>query len=415
MAFENITLRKQNVTMVDGYFYMIDEEQDVLIVKTDDGTQAYSYPLDTTISNEVVSLEYDGYNFWSLENPNGTDIIIRRWNIENYVLQLRNTFEKLGDGSYTWDSTAMTIQHYHLEFSGNEPAGQAALSVTTGGNFDLPTELSSGMTAYLGPNSSGQMEAISVNSVGANVINVNGTTTYAYQTGDPISFYSRIWLFNNFDGIDNSTGALYQLNAYTGAYQAKYAGGEYQDVLACTFFDMSPTFGAGSNSIAYIKATNMIFLDPNDLNNSFGSMTMDNLHEDQDETLPVFDVTIEGVNVYRLQLRATYYGTTYIFAGSNYSYQLSTLEPFITSISLRVNPAILPADGASKSTITAIVRDQFNRPISGKSVYFTDDDPDGEILPPNPKTTDANGEASTQYQAGNEAREVKITATAEQG
>jgi hypothetical protein len=159
----------------------------------------------------------------------------------------------------------------------------------------------------------------------------------------------------------------------------------------------------------------MIFLDPNDLNNSFGSMTMDNLHEDQDETLPVFDVTIEGVNVYRLQLRATYYGTTYIFAGSNYSYQLSTLEPFITSISLRVNPAILPADGASKSTITAIVRDQFNRPISGKSVYFTDDDPDGEILPPNPKTTDANGEASTQYQAGNEAREVKITATAEQG
>lgn len=415
MGFENITLRKQNVTMVDGYFYMIDQDQDALIVKTDDGTQAYTYPLDTTLTNQVVSLEYDGHNFWSLENPGGNTVIIRRWDIANYVLKLRNTFTKSPDASHNYDSKALAIQHYHLEFSGDEPAGQSILSVTTGGNFSLTTELSSGMTVYLGPNAAGQSESATVNSVGANTIQINGTTTYSYLTGDPICFYSRIWLFNDFNGTDGSTGALYKFNAYTGAYQAKYAGGEYQDVLACTFFDMSPTFGAGSNSISYVKTTNMIFLDPNDLTESFGSMTMDNLEDDQATVIPVYDVTMEGVNVYRLQRKATYYGTTYTFADNLYSYQLSTLEPFITSISLRANPAILPANGVNTSQITAIVRDQFNLPIASKLVYFTDDDPNGSITGSNPAATNAYGVATTVYTAGTTAREVKITATAEQG
>ena len=148
-------------------------------------------------------------------------------------------------------------------------------------------------------------------------------------------------------------------------------------------------------------------------------MTMDNLEQDQATTITIYDVTIEGVNVYRLQRKATYYGTTYTFAGTNYSYQLSTLEPFITSISLRANPAILPANGVNTSTITAIVRDQFNLPIESKLVYFTEDDdstpPAGSITGANPANTNSDGVATTLYRAGTTAREVKITATAEQG
>lgn len=413
MAYENITLRKQNVTMVDGYFYMIDEDQDSLIVKTDDGTQAYSYPLDTTLTNEVKSLEYDGHNFWSLENPGEDTIIIRRWNIENYVLKLRTTFDKTPTGSHKWDSEAFTVQHYHLRFSGDEGAVQSNLSVSTDGKFNLITELTSGMKAFLGPNSSGQSEEISINSVGADYINVNGTTVYAYLTNDPISFYNRVWLFNNYDGIDADTGALYKLNAYTGSYQSKTAGGEYQDINACTFFDMSPTFGNDSNSICYIKTTNMVFMDPNDLNDSFGSMTMDNIENDQATVIPIYDITMEGTNVYRLQTKATYYGTTYTFAGGD-SYQLSTLNSFITSISLKADPAILPANGVNTSTITAVVKDQFNLPISSKLVYFTEDDPNGSITGSNPANTDADGVATTTYTAGTTAREVKLTATAQQ-
>jgi len=132
MAYENITLRKKNLAMVDGYFYMIDDDLDNLIVKTDDGTQAFSYPLDTTISTEVSSLEYDGRNFWTLENLAGYDIRIRRWYINNYVLKLRDTFNLVETGSHKYESDAFTVEHYHIAFSGDEAAGQNILSITDG-------------------------------------------------------------------------------------------------------------------------------------------------------------------------------------------------------------------------------------------------------------------------------------------
>jgi hypothetical protein len=411
MAYENIRLRKQNVTMVDGYFYMMDEDTDSLILKTDDGTLAYSYPLDTTISNQILSMEYDGKNFWTLEDPGGGDnLTIRRWYLDNYVCKLRNTFQLVESGSHKYDSSAFTVEHYHEEFSGNESAGSSNLSITDG------SKLTSGMTVVLGPNTNGQTEEATVNSAGADFVIINGSTTYDYQTGDPVTFYKTIWLFNNYNGVDGTTGALYKINAYTGAYQAKYAGGEYKNVTASTFYDMSGVFGSGSEAICYVKNFNMVFLDPDSLTGSLGSMIMDNVEDNQTTLIPVYDVTIEGEgdNVYRLQTKATYYGVTYTFATGPYNYQLSTLDAFITSISLESDPAILPANGVNVANITAIVKDQFNLPIVAKLVYFTDDDPNGFITS-SPVNTDATGTANTSYKAGTTAREVKITATAQQG
>ena len=406
MAYENITLRKKNFTAVDGYFYMIDEDLDSLIVKTDDGTQAFSYPLDTVISQQISSLEYDGRNFWTLENLTGTDVRIRKWYLDNYVLKLRNTFSLNGGGTHSYESDAFTVEHYHETFSSNEAVGQSVLSISNG------SKLSSGMTVTLGPNSSGQVEEATVNSAGADFVQINGTTTYAYESGDPLTFFSNIWLFNDYDGL-NLTGALYKFSAYTGSLVTKYSGGAYSDVDACTFYDMSDVYGADSDAICYVKGTNIIFLDPDDISNSFGSMVMDNVEDDNATVISIYDLTIEGDNVYRLQLKATYYGTTYTFADTNYSYQLSTLNPFITSISLSADPAILPADLVSSSQITAIVKDQFLQPIASKLVYFTDDDANGYIVG-SPATTNSNGVATVSYVAGSTANEVKITATAQQ-
>lgn len=443
MAYENIVLRKRNMTMVDGYFYSIDEDQDALIVKTDDGTQAYSYPLDTTLTQAITCLEYDGRNFWSLENPGASTVAIRRWYIDNYVLKQRDMFVLssgvtnalyIGMGtqyvssSHRFDANTMSIEHYHIKFSATEYAGSSELSVTTDVSytttgsgtittpaFTLPDRLASGMTVTFGPNRYGQVEEQSVNSVGTDFININGAIVYDYEAGDPISFYTKIWLFNNYDGLIYTTGALYQINAYTGSYiYPHYPGGAYKDIQAATFFDMTPTFNTPANSICYIKATNLIFLDPLNFGVSYGSMTVDNLESNQSTVIPIYALTIEGKNVYRLQLKATYYGTTYTYANGNYSYQLSTLQPFITSISLRANPAIVPANGVNQSTITAIVKDQFNNPIAAKPVTFTDDDPNGAILTAT-DSTDGYGVATTQYKAGTTAREVKITATAQQG
>jgi hypothetical protein len=437
MAYENIVLRKRNMTMVDGYFYMMDIDQDAFIVKTDDGTQAFSYPMDTivdeygsisttvtdpTYGGKVKSLEYDGRNFWSLENLNNGNVIIRRWYINNYVMKLRNTFTLASGSGHMFSSKAFTVEHYHVRFGADEPAGESSLSVLASGIY-MPDLLQSGMTVTLGPNSNGQTEEFSVNSVGTDFININGMTSYNFAANDPICFYNRLWLFNNYYGLDSSNGALYAIDAYTGSILPGnvYPGGAYKDVEACTFYDLSsvvtssggPVFGTGKNAIVYTKATNLIFLNPLDINVGFGSMSMDNLESNQSTVIPIFDMAIEGVNVYRLQQKATYYGTTYTWSTGPFNYQVSTLQPFVTSISLRANPAILPANGVNVSNITAIVKDQYNNPMVGKIVYFTDDDPVGAILTTNVNTNGA-GSATTSYKAGTAAREVKITATVQQ-
>jgi hypothetical protein len=417
MAYENIYLRKSNFAIVNGYFWMMDDDTDTLVVKTDDGTLAYSYPLDNTIDSSVISMEFDGRNIWTMRATGTNKMTIERWYINNYVCTLRNTFDFVPGPSHNYSSDAFTVEHYHTTFSDAEAVGQSILSVTT------TDQMESGYVVVLGPNSSGQVEEKTVSSATPGSLQINGTTSYAYEAGDPISFYKRIWLFNNFDGTDSSTGALYCIDAYTGALITKYAAGSYKDILACTFFDVpryvfdksvgQATTEPRYNSICYIKGTNMIFLDPSNINISFGSMTMDNIEEDQATNIAIYDVTIEGTNVYRLQRKATYYGGTSIFADSTYNYQLSSLNSFITSISLRADPAILPANGVNTSTITAIVRDQFNLPVQQRQVYFTDDDVNGGIIS-NPVNTDANGVAITTYVAGTSAREVRITATAQQ-
>jgi hypothetical protein len=415
MAYENIRLRKPNITMVDGYFWMVDEDTDSLVVKTDDGTLAYSYPLDNTITQTVKSLEYDGRNLWTLRATNTDEITIDRWYINNYVCVRRNSFVLVPGVAHKYNVDAFTVEHYHTIFSITEPAGSTSLSVQDN------SKVESGYTVVLGPNILGQMEERTVSSASGGEIQINGGTTYEYQVNSPISFYNRIWLFNNYDGLDNTTGALYAIDAYTGSVINKYAGGAYKDIKACTFFnvpkyvfdkannDVDPRY----NAICYIKGTNLIFLNPDDLNSSYGSMTMDNIESDQATNIIVYDLTIEGTNVYRLQRKATYYGTTGIFVDSTYNYQLSSLNSFITSISLRADPAILPANGVNPSTITAIVKDQFNLPIQARQVFFTEDDPNGAILL-SPINTDANGVAVASYRAGTTAREVRITATAQQ-
>ena len=418
MAYENIRARKQNITMVNGYFWTVDEDTDSVVIKTDDGTVAFSYPLDTTIDNTVISLEYDGYNLWSMENTATDQMTIKRWYIHNYVCTLRNTFNFIPSGSHKYDSEAFTIEHYHTTFSSYEGAGSSVLSVTDG------SKISSGFTLVLGPNNNGQIEEVTVSSAGVDYVNINGTTLYNHEAGTTVSFYKNIWMFNNYDGID-ATGAVYKFSAYTGSLINNYSGGAFKDVKSSSFFGVplyvfdtavTSTIEPRYNSICYIKGTNMIFLNPDDLNSSYGSMTMDNIEDDQATNIIVYDFAIEGTNIYRLQRKATYYGSTGTFDDNTYNYQLSTLNAFITSISLSADPAILPANsGGSSSTanVTAVVKDQFNLPIVGRMVYFTEDDPNGYVDPTN-DSTNGNGIAVTVYTAGTSAREVRITSTAQQ-
>jgi hypothetical protein len=132
--------------------------------------------------------------------------------------------------------------------------------------------------------------------------------------------------------------------------------------------------------------------------------------------IKVFDMVMDDQNVYRLQKSATYYGTTH-GPWANHSYQLSSLDSFVTSISLAAYPAIIAANLTSTSNITAIVKDQFLQPIVSRTVKFTDNNEYGEMEhAPGPSydNTDSEGKAQTWYQSGSDATEVKITAVVEQ-
>jgi hypothetical protein len=409
-----IANQQQNFSVNDGYFFTFDYAQDALLQKTDDGNTAFSYPFDVLLTNQIRSSEFDGVFFWSLENPGGVNITIKRWKIDNYICKLQQTFSYTGGGSHTYDCEAFTVAHYHDTLVSGISVSGTLVSLDTYGNTDLmdfSSTTGSGLILHLGPNSNGEEENVEINTAVSGVINLTSGTTYAYDPGDPVNFYTYLWVFNDYDGIDSSTGALYKFDAHSGAYITRYAGGAYKDVGACTFYNVNSFTDYGDvDALCYIKGTNTLFVDVDSPTLSYyGSMVMTNIQSDEATVIPIVDLAMDDQNVYRLQ-QIPDGGSG---AWTQYSYLLSTLDAFVTSISLAAYPAIIAANGVSTATIRAIVRDQFLQPIVGRLVYFSDDDTAGYITA-SPISTVSNGSAQTYYKSGTSAREVKITAVVEQ-
>jgi len=411
MGYENLKLRKRNFTVDGGYFYSFDEDSDMLLQKTDDGTTAFSYPLDTVLNETITSTEYDGVNFWTLADGVTDSLIIRRWKIDNYICKLQTTFNLNAGSGHKYDSEAFSVEHYHASISGTAVSGTTNIYIKDG----YESKLFSGMAVTLGPNSFGYSETINVFNTGIGYVTLEDPTEYTYADDDSIQFYNYIWLFNNYNGEDSSTGALYKFNAYTGSYITKYIGGAYKDIKAATFYKVDSFTAYGYiDTLCYIKATNMLFIDVTGgaTLSYYGSMAMDNIEDNEFTIIEVYDLAMCDQNVYRLQLKATYYGST--TSWSVYNYQLASLNSFVTSISLSAYPGIIAANQVSSSDIVATVKDQFNQPVVARLVYFTDDDNYGSITGGTPINTNSEGEAATIYKSGNQAREVKITATVEQ-
>ena len=418
MAYENLKLMKRNFTVDQGYFYMFDEDQDNLLQKTDDGNTSFTYPFDTLMTNEVLSAEYDGVYFWSLEVGSGADdMTIKQWKIDNYICKLQNTFNFVESGSHKYESEAFSIEHYHTTLNGATVSGSSTIYLnkySDDSSMDFTTTSGAGVILHIGPNSNGEEEDVEVDTTVSGGVTIDGATQYSYLSGDEVNYYTHIWMFNNYDGLD-STGALYKFDAYTGDYLTRYGSGAYTDVSAATFYNVD-SFAAYGNvdTLAYVKGTNTLFINTGQAGVTlpyYGSMVMDNVQDDEATVIEVYDMVMDDQNVYRLQKKATYYGTTHTW--TYYSYQLSSLDSFVTSISLAAYPAIIAANQVSTSDIVAIVKDQFLQPIVARLVTFTDDNTLGIIIG-SPDNTDADGKAQVVYKSGTDATEVKITAVVEQ-
>lgn len=425
MASENIKLIKSqqdNFTVDQGYFYTFDHDQDSLLQKTDDGNTAFSYPFDTLMSNAttdvVKSAEFDGVHFWSLQNKSDR-ISIKRWKIDNYICKLQQTFEYLdSDPSHNYDSQAFSIAHYHTQLSSVAASGVGTIYLNDYWDdatlMGFTTTSGEGLTLHLGPNDNGEEEDVEViSTVSGGVTIASGTLQYSYAQNDKVNFYTYLWVFNNYDGTDGNAGALYKFDAHTGEYITRYAGGAYKDITAATFYNVNSFDAYGSvDTLIYVKGTNALFIDVGAAGATlpyYGSMVMDNIKSDESTVIAIYDICMDSQNIYRLQDIPDGTGTTW----SHYSYLLSSLDAFVTSISLAAYPAIIAANTIATTDIVAIVKDQFLQPIIGRIVYFTEDDGVGSVLPTN-DNTDGEGKAETVYTSGNTAREVKITAVVEQ-
>jgi len=391
MTYENLNFKKFNMTFVDGYFYMVAEDDDLLVQKLDDGATAFSYPLGALLTNAVTSLEHDGINFWSMQDITaGASVSIKRWHLENNIVELKDTF----NFTPNFDSDAFTVEHYH---------DTLASGVTVSGTViylnNYTSVVSSGIVITLGPNSSNQYEEVNVSTVsGSSIILVSGTQN-SYDLGDNVNFYNNLWIFNNY-----GTGALHKINAYTGINLNTYNDVEYDNIRACTFTQAS---------LVYVKSTNLKFLNVNTMNLS-GVMTIDNLRANQVTEIIVYDLVISGNNIYRLQKEATYYGVDYPW--SFYNYVLSTSRPFLDTVSISAYPVILPANSVNITKITMLVDDQYGDGTYYTPVFFTDNDSVGHMTI-NPAYTDyffGTGEAISYYRAGVAYATVNIEGTATQ-
>lgn len=420
MAGENIRLQTTNQTnfaAYGGYFFVADYAQDNLLQKTDDGNTAFSYPFDILLSNPIKDLQFDGVYFWTLENPAGTSSIIKKWKIENYVCKQQQVISLVGDASHSYDVNTFSIEHYHTEFSSAAVSGSTTIYLDKYSDdshaMGFATTSGVNLTLHLGPNNNGEEEDVILDSTVSGGITVTSPIQYTYDDGDGINFFTYLWIFNNYDGTSSATGALYKFDAYNGDYITRYASGAYKDVTAATFYNVDSFAAYGDvDTLCYIKGTNSLFVNTSGAGVSlpyYGSMVMNNISSDLFTLINPIAVTMDDQNVYRLQLRQDGTGSNW----STYNYQLSTLDSFVTSISMVAYPATIAANTIDTSTIIATVKDQFLQPISGRTVYFSEDDTVGSVSPATP-STNTDGVATTVYTSGNTARLVKITALVNQ-
>lgn len=419
---QNIRLINPNVTRIDGYFYSFDEETDAMIQKTDDGTLAFAYPLDSPISSQVTSLEYDGESFWTMENIDGTPangFRIRRWVISNFVMVLQQTFTFATDSQDTFESEAFTIEQYEGDVTSGATENTSTLTV------DFPSSvfalLTPGTNIFLGPSTKagfeGETERATVASTGpGTTVTLSAPLSSGYSTTDTVVFSKNIWFFNQHYLKETDAGGLYKAAIADGSILSRTKGGAYKDINAAGFVDLTGTFSGSltvhnkPSFLVFIRTNSLLFIDVLDSNLTTElSSIQNNLSPDTTEVYDVEDMAFEGDTIFRLQTKFNINGTE--TNESTFNYQLATFNPFPTAIALTADPAILPADNSSTSLITATVTDQYALPfVKTPAATIQMTATQGTLSTTGFQSLDGNGQATNTYTADTTAGLVTITA-----
>ena len=434
---DNVKFSKPNFTTDGEFYYSMLEDSDVLQVKVDDGKVSFSFPLDTSISETIKSLEFDGIFFWTLEDhKNGGDVdgfTIRKWAIDDFIVKQIQKFDFVDNATHTYRASSFAVEYYRTSvgLGNNDGGGNGYMGVNLQKEMFLydTSKLVVGDIVYLvkrwtpthqryGTNNVEQMmvnEIISSTKVGFS----SNTVVDPYGDGrgwrgheaspsagqavppDEVCWTKYIWVFNSYSPGPTSTPALYKINAYNGSNIAQYSGTQYGSVNGSVFYTKYSTSSKTANGmtntyntaivtdseaggkqtyIIYVKASSAIFHNAT-TNTTDRSMNAGNVKVDTISIWDVYDMAVTGVGtdvvLLKLQTGATYKnsgGTIVDEAWSNYNYDRVLIRRHVESIAITATPSIVPITTGTAS-IAAYLKDQYNNTVpAGVAVYFSDDD-----------------------------------------
>ncbi len=408
MVYENIRIEHSNFAIGrDGSsFYTVDHDENKLIEKNSSGSVIFSYFLDTDV-NEVTALKFDGYYFWTLERQGTSGFRIRKWEIgtDDLVRKVQE-FSYTTTGVDSYDCHAFAVEYYSDTLDNQVLTGATSFDVVDG------SVIRSGDRIIIGPSTAtgfeGEYNSVSVVSKLGNTITVTPAISSDFSPNEPIYFTRNFWVFSD-TATAGMDGALYKFRSSDGFLQTVDISNMFNLVRGAVFF---------RGYIMFVRAGEIIWLDPDsyEINRS---QAINNLDVTLGEHLECFDLAGHSDTIYRLEQEHVFFNSG---AGvyqtedwsPQYNYNTSSAIAEVYFVGVKANPPIIhkAASGVSindsRSTITAIVLDQFRTPVINRLVTFSSD---GGSVSPSSALTDANGIATTTYTASSSIGKVAVTAT----
>lgn len=441
MARENIRLSKGNFTTDGTFYYSILEDAQVIQVKVDDGTVAFSYPLDTTVAQAVKELVWDGVFFWSLEDYKPaatiTGFVIRKWAIDDFICKQITHYDFIDTATQTYRASSFAVEHYRSAVGpGNDPGtgtGYTGVNILDQIYLYDTSKLSVGDIVYFVKRwtpahrryGTTDIEQLYVNQILSSTRVEFSTNTVGDPYGDgkgwrgieanpaasePLPpdeacWTKYLWVFNSYSPGPVATPALYKINAYNGSLISQYTGTQYGSVGGSTFYtkystdtkaDPDHTYGHTFNTsvvndvtrggyqtyVVFIKSNACLFY-----NTSTGatdrSLAVDNVKVDTVNVWTVYDMDIIGtepdVTLLRLQT-----GTTYKNVGGTLIDETWATYNYDRTLLKRharsiavVSEPTIVPIVTGSATFTATVRDQYNEAIPAGKTVSWTDDDSG--------------------------------------
>jgi len=240
MSYENIKFHQPHMVVQDGYFYLLDYTQRLMSQKTSNGETSFQYPVDIPSSfgnnyvvDPVTCLQYDGYNFWSLQKiTDGTGLVIRCWTITNFICLLTKQFNYINDSSLKYSADTFSVECYSTKLSNDYGDGTSIINIDEFSSFAITF----GTLLGIGPNKFGNREVVLVSDTDNLDIILNTGLIHTYLSGDPVVIVSGIFIFNKYiSGTDDSVGTLLVIDPNSGEILNRQDSVDYQNIKASSF------------------------------------------------------------------------------------------------------------------------------------------------------------------------------------